>query len=124
MGGFTTDAIEALESYEWKGNVREMRNAIERITLLESGEMITKDSIRFLRVGMGSQSAGQPLASGHHLTISKQGASLESVMRDLLEQTLKLAEGNQTQAAKMLGITRAVLKTRMEQSGLAPEADL
>jgi DNA-binding NtrC family response regulator len=124
MGGFTTDAIEALESYEWKGNVREMRNAIERITLLESGEMITKDSIRFLRVGMGSQSAGQPLASGHHLTISKQGASLESVMRDLLEQTLKLAEGNQTQAAKMLGITRAVLKTRMEQSGLAPEVDL
>lgn len=124
MGGFTTDAIEALESYEWKGNVREMRNAIERITLLESGEMITKDSIRFLRVGMGSQSAsGQPLASGHTLSISKQGATLEAVMRDLLEQTLKLAEGNQTQAAKMLGITRAVLKTRMEQSGLAVEAD-
>lgn len=124
MGGFTSDAIEALESYEWKGNVREMRNAIERITLLESGEMITKDSIRFLRVGMGSQSAtGQPLASGHTLNISKQGATLEAVMRDLLEQTLKLAEGNQTQAAKMLGITRAVLKTRMEQSGLAVEAD-
>ena len=124
MGGFTSDAIEALESYEWKGNVREMRNAIERITLLESGEMITKDSIRFLRVGMGSQSAtGQPLASGHTLSISKQGATLEAVMRDLLEQTLKLAEGNQTQAAKMLGITRAVLKTRMEQSGLAVEAD-
>ncbi len=124
IGGFTSDAIEALESYEWKGNVREMRNAIERITLLESGEMITKDSIRFLRVGMGTQSAtGQPLASGHTLTISKQGSTLESVMRDLLEQTLKLAEGNQTQAAKMLGITRAVLKTRMEQSGLAVEAD-
>lgn len=124
IGGFTTDAIEALESYEWKGNVREMRNAIERITLLESGEMITKDSIRFLRVGMGSQSVtGQPLVSGHTLTISKQGSTLEAVMRDLLEQTLRLAEGNQTQAAKMLGITRAVLKTRMEQSGLAVEAD-
>jgi two-component system response regulator AtoC len=126
IGGFTTDAIEALESYEWKGNVREMRNAIERITLLESGEMITKDSIRFLRVGMGSPTsaaAAQQLASGHHLTLSKQGATLESVMRDLLEQTLKIAEGNQTTAAKMLGITRAVLKTRMEQSGLAVEGE-
>ncbi len=123
IGGFTTDAIEALESYEWKGNVREMRNAIERITLLESGEMITKDSIRFLRVGTGSQTSAQAAASGHHLTISKHGATLESVMRDLLAQTLKLAEGNQTQAAKMLGITRAVLKTRMEQHGLAGEAE-
>ena len=126
IGGFTTDAIEALESYEWKGNVREMRNAIERITLLESGEMITKDSIRFLRVGMGSptsSSAAQQLASGHHMTLSKQGATLESVMRDLLEQTLKIAEGNQTTAAKMLGITRAVLKTRMEQYGFVAEGE-
>ncbi|MCU0424637.1 MAG: sigma-54 dependent transcriptional regulator [Candidatus Kapabacteria bacterium] len=119
ISGFTPDAIEALESYEWKGNVRELRNAIERITLLESGDMITKDSIRFLRVGTGTAASLTQLANGQHtLTLSKQGAVLENVMRDLLEQTLKLAEGNQTQAAKMLGITRAVLKTRMEQFGL------
>ena len=118
--GFSADAIEALESYEWKGNVRELRNAIERITLLESGEMITKDSIRFLRVGMGAQSAGQQApANGHHLTISKQGATVESVVRDLIEQTLKITDGNQTQAAKMLGVTRAVLKTRIDQFGLS-----
>jgi DNA-binding NtrC family response regulator len=124
IGGFSTDAIEALESYEWKGNVRELRNAIERITLLESGEMITKDSIRFLRVGMGAQTnAQQTLASGYQLTISKQGARLESVVRDLIEQTLKLTGGNQTQAAKMLGITRAVLKTRIEQFGLSAAAE-
>lgn len=119
ISGFTPDAIEALESYEWKGNVRELRNAIERITLLESGEMITKDSIRFLRVGMGASASFAQLANGQHtLTISKQGAALENVIRDLLEQTLKLTDGNQTQTAKMLGITRAVLKTRMEQYGL------
>lgn len=119
ISGFTPDAIEALESYEWKGNVRELRNAIERITLLESGEMITKDSIRFLRVGMGASASFAQLANGQHtLTISKQGAALENVIRDLLEQTLKLTDGNQTQAAKMLGLTRAVLKTRMEQYGL------
>ncbi|MCS6807278.1 MAG: sigma-54 dependent transcriptional regulator [Bacteroidota bacterium] len=121
IAGFTPDAIEALESYEWKGNVRELRNAIERITLLESGEMITKDSIRFLRVGMGTSISSSPqLASGQHtLTISKQGAKLESVVRDLLEQTLRLTQGNQTQAAKMLGITRAALKARIEQYGLS-----
>jgi DNA-binding NtrC family response regulator len=124
IGGFSTDAIEALESYEWKGNVRELRNAIERITLLESGEMITKDSIRFLRVGMGAQTnAQQTMASGYQLTISKQGARLESVVRDLIEQTLKLTDGNQTQAAKMLGVTRAVLKTRIEQFGLSAAAE-
>jgi DNA-binding protein Fis len=49
------------------------------------------------------------------LTISPQGAALENVLRDLLTQTLSLAHGNQTQTAKMLGITRANLRTRMEQ---------
>jgi two-component system, NtrC family, response regulator AtoC len=122
LGGFTPDAVEALESYEWKGNVREMRNAIERITLLETDEMITKDSIRFLRVGMStSHSSAQATTNGQYsLSLSKEGVTLETVMRDLLVQTLKLANGDQTQAAKMLGITRAVLKTRMEQFTIPP----
>jgi two-component system, NtrC family, response regulator AtoC len=125
LGGFTPEAVEALESYEWKGNVREMRNAIERITLLESGDMITKDSLRFLRVGMSTvQSSASQLADGQHtLSVSKEGAPLESVIRDLIAQTLKLAGGNQTDAAKMLGITRAVLKTRMEQYGIVADTE-
>jgi two-component system, NtrC family, response regulator AtoC len=127
--GFTSEAIDTLESYPWKGNVREMRNAIERITLLESGDMITQESLRFLRVGFSSgtssASTGQgELPSGqHHITLSKEGAPLENVVRDLLQQTLKLADGNQTQAAKMLGITRAMLKTRLEQYGLGTDGE-
>jgi DNA-binding NtrC family response regulator len=132
--GFTPEAIEMLESYEWKGNVREMRNAIERITLLEGGDMITKESLRFLRVGFSasgsasgvgsSSSQAQQIPSGQHiLHLSKQGAPLENVVRDLLQQSLKLTDGNQTQAAKMLGITRAMLKTRLEQYGIEPSSD-
>ncbi len=114
--GFSQDAVDVLKSYEWKGNIREMRNVIERVTLLETGTQITRESLKFLRPIGSGVSPAQHLASGqHHLTISPQGAPLENVLRDLLTQTLALAGGNQTQTAKMLGITRANLRTRMEQ---------
>jgi DNA-binding NtrC family response regulator len=119
IDGFTPEAQDILRSYEWKGNIREMRNVIERITLLEQGTMITRESLKFLRPGSTSSQGGSSLASGQHqLIISAQGAPLENVMRDLIQQTLRLAGGNHTQAAKMLGLTRAVLNSRIEQLGI------
>jgi two-component system, NtrC family, response regulator AtoC len=126
IGGFTAEAEQMLLSYEWRGNIREMRNIIERVTLLELGDMITQDSLKFLRPGGFGSSAAQAaskLASGAHtLLLSASSAPMENVVRDLIEQTLKLASGDQTHAAKMLGITRAVLSNRLEQMGIAATA--
>ncbi len=116
--GFTTDAAEILENHSWKGNVRELRNVIERVMLLESGSVISKDSLSFLRPTtiVVSQRTMQELAPGQHLLqISKKGTTMGQVVKDLIEQTLRITDGNQIQAAKLLEISRAKLRYRIEQ---------
>ncbi len=120
--GFTPKAMTILEQSWWKGNVRELRNAMERAVLLETEDLITEDTLDFLQP-KGSQKLTtntdrnkSELPDGQHiLRISKKGVSLSSVTRDLIEQTLAITEGNQVQAAKVLGITRAKLRYRIEQ---------
>lgn len=119
--GFTSEAVEILTSYEWKGNVRELRNIIERVTLLETDTVISKDSLSFLKPSHSSNSQkitadDLPLPAGEHrLKISDEGSSLNTVVRDLLVQVLSITDGNQLKAAKILGISRAKLRYRIEQ---------
>lgn len=119
IAGFTPEAVELLQSYEWKGNVRELRNVIERVTLLEATDIISRDSLKFLR---GSTTTHTPAVSTkellpgqHQLVISRQGTPMSDVVRDLITQTLKITGGNQLQAARILGISRAKLRYRIEQ---------
>ncbi|MCX6154995.1 MAG: sigma-54 dependent transcriptional regulator [Candidatus Kapabacteria bacterium] len=126
--GFSQEAIDILQSYPWRGNVRELRNVIERVVLLESGDIINKESLGFLKIGTLSQSSQQSafvaqqnidLADGKHfLKIAKNGVQMGSVLKDLIIQTLNIAGGNQIKAAKILGISRAKLRYRIEQLGI------
>lgn len=116
--GFTPEAAELLENHTWKGNVRELRNVIERVMLLEANSVIGKESLSFLRPANvnPAQRAVQELAPGQHfLQISKKGATMGQVVKDHIEQTLKITEGNQIKAAKLLEISRAKLRYRIEQ---------
>jgi transcriptional regulator with GAF, ATPase, and Fis domain len=121
--GFSPEAVEIMNNYYWKGNVRELRNVIERVVLLESNDIISKESLSFLKSPTTSiQISGKQtieLADGQHfLQISKTGAPMGNVMRDLIVQTLKITNGNQIKAAKILGISRAKLRYRIEQLGI------
>ncbi len=121
--GFSPEAVEVINNYHWKGNVRELRNVIERVVLLESNDLITKESLGFLKSTTTSvQIPGKQtieLAEGQHfLQISKSGAPMGNVVRDLIIQTLKITNGNQIKAAKILGISRAKLRYRIEQLGI------
>ncbi len=121
--GFSPEAVEIINNYHWKGNVRELRNVIERVVLLESNDLITKESLSFLKSPTTSvQIPGKQtieLADGQHfLQISKTGAPMGNVVRDLIIQTLKITNGNQIKAAKILGISRAKLRYRIEQLGI------
>lgn len=141
--GFTPEAVDIMKNYGWKGNIRELRNVIERIVLLESDELISKNSLSFLKMSSNShvssvasvpvsQSANSnvpastqaeekpvKLEAGEHLLkISDTGVSLASVTKDLILQTLEITNGNQIKAAKLLGISRAKLRYRLEQLGI------
>jgi DNA-binding NtrC family response regulator len=119
----TTEALQYLESLPWKGNVRELRNAIERVVLLNNVSTLALDHFTFLRAaGMVAQ-PGMLVGGGRNfvLEIPPQGIPINEVMRELILKTLEITAGNQVQAAKVLGLTRSKLRYRMEQLGIQPE---
>ena len=106
--GISKEARDALLAYAWPGNVRELRNAIERAVILCDGGLITGEHLPLPRGGNGRGSAA---ATG--------GQTLEDVERQLVENALKDARNNKAQAARLLGITRAQLYSRLQKYGIA-----
>ena len=125
--GFSPEAADIIKKYQWKGNIRELANVIERVMLLETNEVISKESLSFIKVsGITPKVAPTTtdinsieLGDGQHfLKIAPSGVSLGNVIKDMIIQTLKITNGNQIQAAKLLGISRAKLRYRIEQLGI------
>lgn len=104
----TTEALERLLGYRWPGNVREMRNVLERGLILagESG-----------RIGLPQLPA--EIRRGRRASSSRYEAmSLEDVQRKHIERTLRFHKGNRTHSARELGISRATLIKRIKEYGL------
>lgn len=98
--------------YKWPGNIRELENVLERIVVLSRGPEITlSDLPEFLRREHTAVGALQ-------LDLPPEGISLEALEKELIEQSLKRFEGNQTKAAQYLGLSRKTLIYRMEKHGL------
>jgi DNA-binding NtrC family response regulator len=118
----TNEAIQLLEQHPWKGNVRELRNALERVVLLSDAPAIGLEQFAFLR-GNGIPVSAQYGMSTHQfmLQIPAAGIAMREVLRELILKTLAITTGNQVQAAKILGITRSKLRYRMDQLGIQPE---
>ncbi len=107
------DALKMLERYAWPGNVREVRNVIERAVILEEGAEILPEHLPDeLRLGsrLVDLSPGFKLPPG--------GVDLEDLERDLIGQALEQTQGNKTRAAGLLGLTRDTLRYRLEKYGL------
>ncbi|HTX18079.1 MAG TPA: sigma-54 dependent transcriptional regulator [Bacteroidota bacterium] len=110
------EAKEFLERLPWKGNVRELRNAIERVVLLNDSQALTKNSLTFLGDGAAPEMSVQGLKEGEFLLrVPPKGVGMVDVLKDLILQTLEITQGNQVQAAKVLGITRSKLRYKMDQ---------
>jgi|YelNatPaOPRAMG01_1025707.scaffolds.fasta_scaffold00013_29 two-component system response regulator AtoC len=112
--GFTPDALKVLEKYAWPGNVRELRNAIERVVLLESDTVVKPEHLTFLSFHPNF-STSRMLSSNPLVAIPPNGARMDDIMREAIIQTLEITNGNQIQAAKILGLTRSRLRYRMQQ---------
>lgn len=105
--------------YSWSGNVRELRNVIERASILEDGEMVTAAHLPADMLGVGSGPAG----SGSAMFVLPQGGvPLESVEFELAKQAIERTNGNLTQAAKLLDISRDQLRYKLRKAGYDPES--
>ena len=105
--GLSAAAAALLEQYKWPGNVREMKNAIERAMLLSDREYLEPQDFTLTRT-----------VNPTEFTLPAEGVNLEEVERQLLVQALERAGGNQTQAAQLLGINRDQVRYRIEKFGL------
>ena len=104
------DAVQALKSYAWPGNVREIRNVIERAVLLSKEEGLTSED---LVLGRGNRQAdGGPFA------LPADGMDLHKLEDELVREALERAGNNQTKAAKLLGLSRDAFRYRLERLGL------
>jgi two-component system NtrC family response regulator len=115
--GFVRISGEAEENillYSWPGNIRELRNAVERIVLLEMGEVILGKHLSFLS---GKEGVGSEVAPFKPI-IPSQGIVLEEIEKAYLREALKMKKGNKIQAAKLLGISRSALLYRMQKYGM------
>jgi PAS domain S-box-containing protein len=108
--GVTPETERTLLAHDWPGNVREIRNAIERAMVLEETERIRPESLS-LGGRIGAHPAAVPV-------IAAGAASLEEMERSMLVQALEKSNGNQTRAAEILGITRDTLRYRVKKYNL------
>jgi len=103
---FSPATLEQMTSYNWPGNIRELRNLVERLTILHPGQVIDLDSLpnEFIAETM-------PAANG----ITEQMVTTE---RDILLRALRQASGSKGKAADILGISRYALKRRLNRLNL------
>lgn len=112
------EAEAVVARYSWPGNVRELANAMERIVLFSDADPVAVEQL-----GLPTTNAG-----GGHLAVAPSGEvqidfpdaglSLEAVERALLMRALEKAGGNQSAAARLLGVSRDTLRYRMDKFGL------
>jgi transcriptional regulator with PAS, ATPase and Fis domain len=112
--GVSEAAAKLLLTHDWPGNVRELRNAIERAMILEESSLITPPS---LPIAISRPDGGAPAVPAS-VDIPADGLSLEDNERSLLARALEKTNGNQTQAARLLRITRDTLRYKMKKFNL------
>ena len=129
--GITDETRRLLVSHDWPGNIRELRNAIERAMILEDEPLLRPVYLPF-SVGQSggltafeqttSPSEASPtLPDGRSLPrlyIPQGGTSLEEVEHTMVELAMRQAHGNQTHAAKLLDISRDTLRYKLKKFGL------
>jgi nitrogen regulation protein NR(I) len=134
-----SNAMRALERYHWPGNVRELESLLRRVCVVAQGDVVLSKDLPPEITGEGA--ATGPVLSAQAVT-SEDGVSdlsavarqlfqwarrdpklkiIPAVERELVIQALKETDGNQVHAAKLLGITRATLRKRIEKHGIQRE---
>jgi DNA-binding NtrC family response regulator len=105
--GVAPDAMKRLQAHGWPGNIRELRNTVERAMLLSEGDVLQSDDFTI----------GGPTAVrlGDRVELPPNGIDLEQLERSLVVQALERTQWNQTRAAGLLGLNRDQIRYRIEK---------
>jgi transcriptional regulator with PAS, ATPase and Fis domain len=117
--GLSKEADELLMNYDWPGNIRELKNAIERVMILAEGNRVAAKylPIRISEGGMLSLTTGEGSANGS-FQLPPGGVSLNNVEKEIIRQALEQARGNKTTASRLLRITRDTLRYKVKKHKL------
>ena len=107
------EAMELLKRYGWPGNVRELRNLVERTVLLADGPVVTPAMLPAQVAGRGVAPGSAPAVE-----LGPEGLDIESLERTLLDEALRRAEGNRTEAGRLLGMSRHQVRNRLKKFGM------
>ena len=111
----TPEALRILVNYHWPGNVRELQNVMERACALAKGSVLEAADIRLdLRPAKSVNGPGNFLP---------EGMTLEQWEDEMIQEALKRANGNKSQAARLLGLSRNALRYRLSKIGIADEGE-
>jgi DNA-binding NtrC family response regulator len=113
--GITPEAMRILVNYHWPGNVRELQNIIERACALAKGNVLEPSDIHLdVRPAKAANGPGGFLPDG---------VTLEQWEDEMVQEAMRRANGNKSQAARLLGLSRNALRYRLSKIGIADEAD-
>jgi DNA-binding NtrC family response regulator len=114
VAAVSPEVMRHLQAYAWPGNIRELRNAVERAMLLADGDTLRVDDFA---VGSGG---GAKLDD--KVELPAEGINLDDLERSLVVQALERTGWNQTKAASLLGLNRDQIRYRVEKFGLERSA--
>jgi DNA-binding NtrC family response regulator len=113
--GITPEAMQILVNYHWPGNVRELQNIIERACALAKGTVLKVGDIHLdVRPARAANGIGNFLP---------EGMTLEQWEDEMIRESLRRANGNKSQAARLLGLSRNALRYRLSKIGIADEGE-
>ncbi|MEK6776814.1 MAG: sigma-54 dependent transcriptional regulator [bacterium] len=115
LKGFSPEVEQRLTAYQWPGNIRELRNVLERIVVLQDTETILPEH---LPVEIRNPQERARVQESGRFILPDSGISLEELERDLILQALQKTKNNRTLAAKLLGVTYDTLRYQIKKFGL------
>ena len=117
--GVSQEVRDKLVAYPWPGNVRELRNAIERAMILCEGGLITSEHLPIdIAAAAARPQAARPEAAPSASPAKPVATTLGDAEREMILEALTRAGNNKSKAARLLGLTRAQLRSRIEKHGL------
>ncbi|OGR00382.1 MAG: hypothetical protein A2505_08660 [Deltaproteobacteria bacterium RIFOXYD12_FULL_55_16] len=115
---FSPAAEASMKAYDWPGNIRELKNAIERIVVLEQAEIITPEHLPFRQGGSNSLLTAGDVEGVCYFILPEGGISLDDLEKNLIWQAMQKANQNKAQAAKLLGISYNAIRWQVKKFGL------
>jgi DNA-binding NtrC family response regulator len=112
--GISPEALEMLVQFHWPGNVRELENIVERACALTTGTLIEPSDIHIDRLPSRDPSGEAALLP--------EGKTLDQWEDDLIREAYRRANGNKSEAARMLGLSRNALRYRLEKIGISDDS--